>query len=680
MSYINKQGDAVINTKLTTIGRQLLAHGSLTFSSFAIGDSEINYNTISNNGLAGEMANILRPVDNQPPLRYPITRLINEGTFKYPVSSPYPTDNIIVNPARERGFFSRTAPGQPYQLTATGTYMKTASKVVSAINGTNSITLDGLSNSVTIGDFALIQWFPPNNPNATAQGVVAGDLKKAVPSVFTWYKIKDASSADRRLTLDRNIPNFSDGGAATVYVYPGGDSIRTYFGPDAPGDYWDPNLIAFNATQSATYVDVPVWNLSIVYDDTVLGALDTMLHSGYPTKTYEGIRTYFNVNRVAQPVGLLHYSNYTVENFYGEGFNKNTFVLELPHLMYHGSLTPVLGATFTCGNTKQILSDSGSGFSTPYYDLIDAQNTVVGKVFIDLKVCLIENSEILAALSYTSNRNWTLPPLKSVSVVQKSTNASFTGPYYDLYLTYRFANPVTDGAPQYFDSNAFHLGYGESSHSQNLSVITGLDATTFSGVDFKLNYDDLKFIASSSNWNTNPGAGYSVGRLVMLVQIVPTGQLPHYDRWTEIDYTAKLQNYVAGKSITRESLSAQIYRLEGDAIRLATNRTLDGTNPYYQNPYLVRDGGLTYGEEVFLLGNVKVDIQAIYYKTRFSILLGNGEFASSRNPTWALGTPVYISEVGIYDSLDNLVAVGKLSHPLRKDAYSLRFITVDLDF
>ena len=44
-----------------------------------------------------------------------------------------------------------------------------------------------------------------------------------------------------------------------------------------------------------------------------------------------------------------------------------------------------------------------------YFDLVDEYKNVVGKIFSELKLFVIEDQELLFAMSYKSNRSWTLP-------------------------------------------------------------------------------------------------------------------------------------------------------------------------------------------------------------------------------------------------------------------------------
>ena len=56
MSYIDKNSNVVISARITNKGRQLLSKGLLTFDTFRLGDSEIDYSTFSNLNIDDEIA------------------------------------------------------------------------------------------------------------------------------------------------------------------------------------------------------------------------------------------------------------------------------------------------------------------------------------------------------------------------------------------------------------------------------------------------------------------------------------------------------------------------------------------------------------------------------------------------------------------------------------------------
>ena len=56
------------------------------------------------------------------------------------------------------------------------------------------------------------------------------------------------------------------------------------------------------------------------------------------------------------------------------------------------------------------------------------------------------------------------------------------------------------------------------------------------------------------------------------------------------------------------------------------------------------------------------------------------EFNQSTNTTWNETESVWISEIGIYDENNNLVAIGKLNNPIEKNPSILRTVLFNIDF
>ena len=80
--------------------------------------------------------------------------------------------------------------------------------------------------------------------------------------------------------------------------------------------------------------------------------------------------------------------------------------------MWHNANSGMtMGVNFSATGVQKTLTGSTSGHSlnTVYYDLADINGNVVGKVFNNLKLFVIEDQELLFAMSYKSNRSWTLP-------------------------------------------------------------------------------------------------------------------------------------------------------------------------------------------------------------------------------------------------------------------------------
>jgi len=88
MSYIIKNNDPLINLKLTDTGRRNLSSGELDFSTFSLGDGEIDYSNPTS-----KLINILRPTDNNHDILFPVA--YNGSTYKVPITSITSFPNIV---------------------------------------------------------------------------------------------------------------------------------------------------------------------------------------------------------------------------------------------------------------------------------------------------------------------------------------------------------------------------------------------------------------------------------------------------------------------------------------------------------------------------------------------------------------------------------------------------------
>jgi hypothetical protein len=91
---------------------------------------------------------------------------------------------------------------------------------------------------------------------------------------------------------------------------------------------------------------------------------------------------------------------------------------------------------------------------------------------------------------------------------------------------------------------------------------------------------------------------------------------------------------------------------------------------------------LQFGDERFFYGNLETYIGATIYKTIFNISLNSGQFNTTSNPTRTSTSqvPLTVSEIGIYDSTNNLVLIGKLSTPLTLSNNNTIMIELSIDF
>ena len=427
MAFIEKKDPVILNIKLTSKGREQLSTGNLTFSYFALGDSEIDYEFNAATGLDPYKSNILRPTDVNPDFLSFIPMNLSGNPYNAITLSP--STYLVTNTAGSIGFFNS---GATTFLTDSN-HVKQPSIMIemSGVTGGNTLSLlksssYGISASEPeVGDYLLIRW----TLNESTTGFT---INTDNPTPYLWYQISGITSGtlggnDLVVTVDRNLPNFS--GYTLTGIYAGaivyynhinysGDTIFI----DNSTDYIDESVLAFQENSQCPTIVYPFWNMSIIFTDEIAGVTgDTM-----PTPT--GDRKYTQFNSVLyggfvsyiqnqakddvnykKKLGVIHYTNSSPANVYAEGFYLNTPKLEVPTIMWHKSTAKKLGVIFSAYGSPQTVTGVTSSLNTEYYDLADPEGNIVGKIFTNLKIFVIEDQELLFAMSYKSNRSWTLP-------------------------------------------------------------------------------------------------------------------------------------------------------------------------------------------------------------------------------------------------------------------------------
>jgi hypothetical protein len=421
MAFIDKKDPIVLNIKLTSKGRELLSQGLLNFSYYAIGDSEIDYDFVSavnaiDSNYTTFNSSIMRPMDNNPSIISFIPQ--NLSGDPYNVISSIPTTWYpVTNTAEPIGFFTNNTDNEFTFINDTNHVKQPDAMVdMSGVAGGTQLTLEkapsyGISGEEPVaGDFVLVKW----TLNADTTGFTSN---KNIPTPFLIYQIVSVVSGSLgtgsvTVIVDRDIPDFSSysptvkAGAMIYYnqITFSGASILNQFSTD----YLDESVLSFLENSQCPTVIFPFWNMSIIFTEEIAGVMSGTTNRKYTqfnSRTYGGFVSYIQSQQpYYKKLGVIHYTNQSPANVYAEGFYQSTPKLEIPLIMWHKSSGNTLGVTLTAGN-DYILVDLG----IHYYELVDESNNVVGKIFDELKMFLIEDQEMLNAMSYKSNRSWTLP-------------------------------------------------------------------------------------------------------------------------------------------------------------------------------------------------------------------------------------------------------------------------------
>ncbi len=241
---------------------------------------------------------------------------------------------------------------------------------------------------------------------------------------------------------------------------------------------------------------------------------------------------------------------------------------------------------------------------------------------------------------------------------------------YTVFFTYMLSN--TGNTKSYGYSDAIHCNY--INNIQLNDVINREVNLYFNDIN------DFKFLSTGST----DGTGYTANKIYIIAQLINnlavTEIKPISTDWKIFDVTDQIRYRISGSTtpISAIDLASSVFKVSVLDFNTAPTYNLE-----YLNYPLITANGLTvasFGDEEYFLGNVTSDIEAIAYTTDLGINLPLNQFNSTTNSTWDANSPVYISEVGIYDIDENLVAIGKLNNPILKDSTISRTLVFAIDF
>jgi len=709
MSYIIKNTNPFVSIKLTELGRQNLAKGQLNFSFWGLGDSEINYDreaivdaNQSNPSLSGS-SRVFRPFDRQPNIKSFITKTDGSHLAPLNASNINVIKAVVNNQAEERGLFTNLN-----SVYSTNTDLILTDNTIDNTTITGGTTFQINSGTLSVEQLLRLKIF-----TLTTSTDVENTL--AVPNL--WFKVINIVEGDSNdiITVDRPLPNLSNTpGFSYLFAYNSGE-VADIYGHDTTTAYWDSGTLSFDSATNITCGDVKVWNMNNVWCENlagITGLSTTNLYEDYTkfgSSDYLGTKNpyleylcstttatlptecngpgYSYPDTVSKSVSLLHYTNNTISNLYGEFFyidsiNNKTVGINLPTLMYHR-------ANYATGSGKtQGMSFIASGLSQTlgtsdieYYDLyedpayVGTNPQIVGKVLPQLKMVVIDNDEIVAAMSYKSNRNWTLPALSAfLSAPTGGTSTGILDINQTIYLTYSLENSTGTGLTTTLPCQSYIKVTNNSSSKKDVSfTISDIDLLPYMRKIESIGYDGLGFYAY---------------KFKLVYQIVSDpNQRPDAGSWKTYDFTSTAITGVAGKTIDPVLLQNQSPTANGFVLTNLVDisaTTFDITQSLGLAPNSNSDI-LQFGDERFFNGNLTTFIGATIFKTLFDIRISSSDYTLTTNPSrsqQASTNPPNIkaTEVAIYDSNQNLVVIGKLSQPVALETGNTIMLELSMDF
>ena len=727
MGFIIKNTAGLINTRITDTGRQLLSQGNFNISYFQVGDSEVCYNCAGSvqpsTGFVLEPSfnaqnSTGSPQSNRENIKYPFYFQGTSGsTYGIPFVGSINTD--VYNHTGTLGFFTgNTSAPIVYTAQTSSAYTITSNLIIDYGDCVSASTIDLTFDSCapttgtpSVGDIVTIIY--DGNPGCA-------DISGNYP-ILT-YKIQAITGSTPPFTvqLDRALPDFINqpcAGFARTLIYPSG--MTPFYDVVVPTDYF---LSACSQTD-----EVLIWNMNIPWSESPAGVIDTINedYTQYGSVNYLGTKEYlgyqsvegqyfanstgltantdtFYYNSYDEPIlvfpeyqkaiAIVSYTNQSINNYYGEKFafqpydpatpgavgQARNFKVTVPTLMWHKTTGTTIGQTFYVDPEGYDLfypnymkSKKDNDFNTPgmrYYNLWDTNPDSngnlnrVGKVFPDSELIVFDDDEIVAAMSYKSNRNWTLPAPKlglippNICNTGLDTTGILSADTEYLWVTYRFNSTAF--------TDSLHCNYYSKIQGPSLDCsLTPQNVTVRFGNEFP--------------FMTQECSGFSANKLILLAQKTIGDVSPDPAQWVELDVTSELAGTTIDNYLTPSGLTGTTFTISLDDY---TGGTIYDLNQYIDIPMNGETNKLNFGDEYFFYGNIDTDIQATIYEMRYAVNLTDNNFVNSSNPTYdpTIFNPRYITEIGLYNSDNDLMILSKLQSPVLRQG--LQNFLIKFDF
>lgn len=649
------------------------------------------------------------PQKNKAEIKYPLYVDSNSGaTFGIPFQNSQVDD--IFNSAAPLGFFTGSSGSFSAFTTSAYTYSSSWIADLSTFASGNTFDLSydacqSYTANTQAGDYCVVYM-----DGVGDCGTWSGNFPILFYQVVAITGSTTATTGTLTVEVDRTIPDFDSmgiSGNARVYFFP--SAMQPFYDAFTPSYYWPTDAFNFESNCDVSSDFVKIWNMNIPWTESPAGyAYPDLDYNYFQSTGYCGTKEYLGYNSNAgqtdtsstyyyntfaeqvnlspsnqKAIAVIHYTNHDIDNYYGEKFATEifdptqsgatgqlaNFRLDLPWLMWHKSTGATMGESFytdpqgfdslNLDQVQYIESSVNSNQVDPglrYYHLWDTNPNTngypnrVGKVWPDLKILTIDDDELVAAMSYKSNRNWTLPAPKLGLIVPNTFNNTagsdvgvLSGTGQTMWVTYTFTNTA----------------FTQSLHCNYYTNISGTNPDCPpDSADITIRFAG-EFPFLNSNMGSSP-SGFTANNIKILAQKVTGSTRPNPANWVEIDVTDQLSATSVNGYITFSGLTGTTLQLTNDMYTGASsNYRLEN---YIDLPQ-TGDTQMNFGSEYFFYGSLKTDIQATIYEMQYMVNLGQAQFGHSSNPTWNGAVPPYVTEIGLYNLNKDLMIISKVQSP-----------------
>jgi hypothetical protein len=457
-----------------------------------------------------------------------------------------------------------------------------------------------------------------------------------------------------------------------------------------PGNYSDPSQAqawsgVSGADPTPTFAgyggDVKVWNLNIIRTINELGSTgSTTGYTTYGSTTFNGIKQVFGFNPDQRNIGIIYRKDSNIDIDDTGRIQPSSTTIYMPTILWHRkpefiSGRGIKGGHFFTDRKGTVQYDSVA--QLPYSNLkdgIDNNAITVGRVYHDLRMIVITHQDLLSAMSYKSNRNWTVPPLRLSLQDNYISNTTGLCKNDKVYLaTYAF---TSDAA---YSSGA-SFSYRNSIHCGDISWINGIEGGPHSLIA-RFDQSQFPYLRSSSGIVSYSGTGWNMNDLNILVKEIDSSEFSGVSTvsglgWKKLNSGGEYSNQHSETTISASGLTSYQFTINQNDYDGATNYSIDSING---DPFDRAFSGLSYGDEVFFFGSVEYDINKAAERATIKIRLLPNDFNSTKNSTYSLNNEcTYVTGLYILDDLNRVVASAKPSNPIKKDQSRLLEFKLDI--
>ena len=695
MSFLNSNNSEYLSARITNRGRKAIANGNFNIQYFQIGDSEYDYNLSSLTGATNHQK-VFAPFDYDGGVKYPFGL---DSTVSTTYGSPI-SNNLTITLRNEMG-----PAGIVSKYSTTPTVQTTTQKVnYLVVSGSTSLVVP---SGVAFNECEYVTLVFDNFSGTTS---ITGKTNSLI------YKVLSVSG--NTLNLDRKVPNltsltgnaqvvcnkFSNETSSGNLIYPidyteqlNSWRLNTVW-TDTPigGTTDDESLSGYTSNRYASVKNLLGYtktgqtfiNLTggTITGTTFKNSFDELIEVSSSEQRCVAILHYSELGDISiDPERFFKYDDYIshktgttgldisiVEDYDRENdlrdlSDSEYFQIYLPFIYYHRNTGTTFGAIFYMDTIDYYIKSSiNSRHQIKFRYLVDEQNNKVGKVFVNNKMIVFDDQELVAMLDYRSNRRYTLPSpklgLASHDGLSSQSMLSTTG--QTAWVTYMFENTS-----------------GNTLNSLPCNYFNKISSTgTPSQITMKFSGNSFSNMVTGFTGVTD---GFVANKFYALVQ---TGATPSTSAWKKIDLTSQITGYTSGY-INPTGLTGVSFTINYTAFNSASTFDLEDHMSGVTTDYLWNTTGSTtqpqFGDEQPFPGSVRLIRATDIEEMNMMINLPSTQFTKTQNPTkYNLdGTEKsgdkYITEVALLNSNKEPLVVAKAPTPVKRAGTQVFAIKLD---